>query len=205
MKLANSTKKFAKTPVSMFNELTGTWDELPGILGAFFVYDRFISDRAFGQKKRLFETPIGMKLPMNPAVKSVFKFGSSEAVFLIEAENEDIQGANPFANIYSLRQLTWPVEIRKKAGDTWASGVPKLDADVLVDRTWADYDRYTVNKSSESPGVGYTVETVIVPRGTAVDVDCRVHLDNSIFEVNEVSTLLNQLYLRVQKVGVKGP
>jgi hypothetical protein len=205
MKLANSTKKFAKTSVSMFNELTETWDELPEIFGSFFAYDRFISDRAFGQKKRLFETPITMKLPMDPAVRSVFKFGSANAIFLIEAENEDIQLADPFANIYSLRQLTWPVEIKKKAGDAWASGVPKLDAEVVIDKTWADYDRYTVNKSSESPGVGYTVETVILPRSTVVDTDCRVYLDNSIFEVNEVSTLLNQLYLRVQKVGVKGP
>lgn len=205
MKLANSTKKFAKTSVSMYNETTEAWEVLPGVMGSFFVYDRFISDRAFGQKKRLFETPIAMKLPMDPAVRTILKFGTADAIFLIESENEDIQLNDPFANIYSLRQLTWPVVIKKKGGDTWASGVPKLDAEVTVDSTWADYDRYTANKSTESPGVSYTVDTVILPRGTKVDTDCRLYLDNAIFEVNEISTLLNQLYLRVQRVGVKSP
>lgn len=205
MKMGRSTKKFAKTEVYLYNESTATWDLLDGVRGCLLVYDRFISDRAFGQKKRLFETPIAQKLPMDPDVRTVIKVGDGHAIFLIESENEDIQNSNAFSNIYSLRQLSWPAVISKKSGQKWASGAPKNDALIEIDRTWVDYDRYTANKSTESPGVNYTVETMIFPRGTKIDTDCQVSVDGMEFEINEVATLLNSLYCRVQKIGVKGP
>lgn len=205
MKLGRSTQKFAETPVYTYNFLTATWGLLPNVLGSFFVYDRFISDRAFGQKKRLFQTPVTMKLPMLPTSKTVIRIGDSPTVFLIESENEDIQLASAFANIYSLRALTWQAVISKKTGGAWASGAPKKDTYAEVDRVWADYDRYSASRNTESPGVFFTVDTVILPRGTVVDSDCRIAIDGQVFEVNEVATLLNSLYCRVQRVGVASP
>ena len=55
MKPGMAIDYFSKTPLDGYDPATGLW--VPGVaLGDFLTFDRFITERTFGQKKRMFLT-----------------------------------------------------------------------------------------------------------------------------------------------------
>ena len=200
MDLDRAVRKFAENPILKWDYTNSVWVPT-GIKGSLAVYDRFISDRAFGQTKRIILTALEDHLNL-AEVKGVYMMEGNSARFMLESVNEDTMMSVNYANVYMAHDVAYPVEIKKNSGTARASGIAKKDTPVVVDTTWCDYNRYSAVNSSDMPSVDYTTINLFLPRGTIVDTDCFVELDGGIFDVNEISTSLNILICRAQRRGV---
>ena len=155
MDLRKSYSKFASHELQKWNWATSAF-EPTGVKGSLQVYDRFISDRDFGQKKRIFLCPGEFDLDRNLAVLQI---PGVEGVWLIEGENADADASGVYGTPVVLREARYTVKLYKKGGSKKrASGVGYTDqADVLMGTTWGDFSRYSSTGSRELPAVDYTI------------------------------------------------
>lgn len=198
MDLRKSYSKFASHELQKWNWATSAF-EPTGVKGSLQVYDRFISDRDFGQKKRIFLCPGEFDLDRNLAVLQI---PGVEGVWLIEGENADADASGVYGTPVVLREARYTVKFYKKGGSKKrASGVGYTDqADVLMGTTWGDFSRYSSTESRELPAVDYTIGSWYLPRGTEVDLDTIIEDQyGQRFIVREVSSFLDLLMVRAQE------
>lgn len=198
MNLQRSFKKFASHELQRWNWTTSQW-EPTGVKGSLQVYDRFISDRDFGQKKRLFEVPGEFNLDQNLAV---VKIPDVPGVWLIEGENPDADKTNVYVTSVVLREAKHKVKLYKKGGtQKRASGVGFVDSGyILQGETWGDFSRYSSTESRELNQIDYTIGSWYLPRGTPVDLDTVIEDSyQQRFTVREVSSFLDLLMVRAQE------
>lgn len=198
MNLRNSFAKFASHELQRWNWTTNAF-EPTGVVGSLQVYDRFISDRDFGQKKRIFLFPGDFTLDRNLAVLQI---PGVDGVWLIEGENPDADKTGVYATSVVLREARYQVKLYKKGGTKpRASGVGYIDeGDVLQSETWGDFSRYSSTESRELPAVDYTIGSWYLPRGTEVDLDTILEDQyGQRFIVREVSSFLDLLMVRAQE------
>lgn len=157
-------------------------------------YDRFISDRAFGQKKRILHTAGGQYLPLNKYLRVGVPTGK---VFMVESLNQDLDENGEYLNTYMVREATVEIDVLVKTEVRQASGAKK--AEWLTDRTvWGDFDRFGVLRSTELP-IDYTSYTVSVPKEIYFEPDCRLKIQGQLFAVTE-----NFLQLELRQLRVRG-
>lgn len=200
MDLSRSVGKFATNSIYRWDFGASDWVDT-GVKGSFLVYDRFISDRAFGQTKRLVMTPLDQAIDIT-VPKGIYKIEGNSARFMIESVNEDTGEEVSYANVYMFHDVAYPIVVKKDVGVLRASGIGKKDTPEVQDTLWADYSRYSAVNSREMGTVDYTVINLFLPRGTNIDTDCYVELDGMVFDVSEVATSLNILTCRAQRRGV---
>lgn len=186
------------------NDLFG-WDSglmayVPlGIKGGFQVYDRFISDRSFGQKKRNLLTPWQDKIP---TAHDYIKVGDGQARFMVESFNEDVYGNGIYNNTYMLHEAAYLVEIGSFQGSARASGVGGRETFTVEETVWGDYDRYSAINSKEGiAAIDYTVINLYLPITAPITTDKYVRVDGNIYDVTELSRVNNILFMRCQKQG----
>lgn len=198
MDLRKSYSKFASHELQKWNWATSAF-EPTGVKGSLQVYDRFISDRDFGQKKRIFLCPGEFDLDRNLAVLQI---PGVEGVWLIEGENADADASGVYGTPVVLREARYTVKLYKKGGSKKrASGVGYTDqAEVLMGTAWGDFSRYSSTESRELPAVDYTIGSWYLPRGTEVDLDTIIEDQyGQRFIVREVSSFLDLLMVRAQE------
>lgn len=199
MDLSVARSHFATTPLLALSP-AGEWVET-GYFGSLQVYDRFISERSFGQKKRIFTTD--NRQVMDPSFTQ-FRVGNSEAtVYLIEWANEDTFMGSTFGQTLSLREASVHGKIIKPMiGPVRGSGIATETTPTLLATVWADLEFYKDDKSSEFAETRYIVATLVLPLRTPVDSDCFFVQDNGTqWKVNEVFNILELPAARVQRVG----
>lgn len=197
MDLRKSFERFSTLELYRRELLTGEY--LPtGLLGSLQVYDRFISDRDFGQKKRIFLTP--NEFGMNRD-RLLLKVGEVSAIWMLESVNYDVDESGTYASAVVLREARHQVKIYRSAGTKRASGVGRTDkARELVEETHGDFSRYSSSESREMDNIDYTIGSWYLPRGTPVDLDTTIEDDlGQKFTVREVSSFLDLLMVRVQE------
>lgn len=197
MDLRRSFERFASLELSRWDKATDSYVPT-GTLGSLQVYDRFVSDRDFGQKKRLFLVPGQFSIDPN---QLILKVSGVPSVWLLEGMNYDSGAAGVYASVLVLREGRHRLKLYKPGGTKRASGVGYVTrADVLVDETYGDFSRYSSSESSKFDNVDYTVGSWYLPRGTPVDLDTIIE-DNfgQRFQVKEVSSFLDLLMVRVQE------
>lgn len=161
-------------------------------------YDRFISDRAFGQKKRLVQTPGGQLLP----AANYYRPGSDTSrTYMVESVNEDQDGSGEYLNVYMMREASDACEILTQQITPRPSGTPKKEW-VVDSQIWVDFDRFGVLRSDELDGVDYTSFTVTLPTNIVLPGDCRLRIDNALYAVTENFVQLELRQLRVR--GING-
>jgi hypothetical protein len=196
MDLARSFEKFSKLELSRWNRATDSYTPT-GIFGALQVYDRFISDRDFGQKKRIFLTPGEFKIDPD---QLILKIDSVPSVWMLEGLNHDAD-SDVYASSVVLREARYRLKLYKPGGEKRASGVGYVNRmDVLVTETYGDFSRYSSSESREMDNIDYTVGSWYLPKGTPVDLDTII--ENGFgqrFLVREVSTFLDLLMVRAQE------
>lgn len=161
-------------------------------------YDRFISDRSFGQKKRLVQTPGGQLLP----VSNYYRPGRATGrTYMVESINEDQDGAGEYLNIYMMREAADPCDIFIQQVTPRPSGTPKKEW-VLSSQVWVDFDRFGVLRSDELDGIDYTSYTVTLPMNIAIPSDCRLRIGGALYAVQENFVQLKLRQLRVR--GING-
>lgn len=191
MDLSLVSEEFCKTPVYWFD---GTDWQLADASCRMPPYDRFISDRAFGQKKRILHTPGNRYLPLGKYLRVGGPVGRT---YMIESVNEDQDEHGEYLNTYMVREATVAIEELVKVEVSQASGAKTADWQP-VRTIWGDFDRYGVLRSSELP-VDYTSYTVSLPHEIILEPDCRLRIEGQLFAVTE-----NFLQLQLRQLRVRG-
>lgn len=197
MDLSRSFEKFADLELRSWDRPTDTY--LPtGIFGSLQVYDRFISDRDFGQKKRIFLVP--GQFTLNPD-QLILKVANVPSVWMLEGVNHDSDASGVYASEVVLREAKYRVKLYKPGGQKRASGIGYTSRnDELVADTFGDFSRYSSAESREMDNIDYTIGTWYLPKGTPVDLDTIIEdAFEQRFVVREVSTFLDLLMIRAQE------
>lgn len=181
MEMSRVTGKFCTTPVFGLDQTTGTWVDL-GVMASLETYDRFISERSFGQKKRVLvtqrETPI-------PEEISQIRVGDFLDVFLVESLNPDM-AETTYELVYSLRSARYSAVLCQRAGQQRLSGVIIGDVEQELETLWVDLERFGVAESREFDAVDYTIYTVTLPRHSQVKPGQYLKVGTQRYKVEEV-------------------
>lgn len=195
MELQDVAEEFCQTPLYYLS--AGSW-VLADVQVRLPPYDRFISDRAFGQKKRLIQTPGGKFLPTS----DFFRVGSasSNRTYMIESLNNDTDEGGDYLNIYMAREAPYSLTVLRQTKTPRPSGAESV-VWTQQEQLWCDIDRYGVLHSSELPGVDYTSFTVVVPKSLGILEDVRLLIDGHRFAVSEWFDSLELRQLRVRRIN----
>lgn len=198
MDLRRAYERFASHELQRWNWTSQAWDPT-GITGSLQVYDRFISDRDFGQKKRIFLVPGEFTIDQDQAI---LKVPGVPGVWMIEGSNPDADAGGVYGSSVVLREARYKVKLYRKTGTKKrATGVGFVDGtETLIADTWGDFSRYSSSESRELDGIDYTIGSWYLPRGTPVDLDTILEDSfNQRFSVREVSSFLDLLMVRAQE------
>lgn len=198
--LARALGRFAHTPVLGWNGVTSVWDDT-GLRGRLQVYDRFITERDFGQRKRILTLAGEQTLP---GAYAVVRLGNSTTAYLLESLNNDIEESDVYGTTFALHQAPFHVRVCKETTTTLQSGVKqKTGAETVLFDTWVNLSRYSAVDSREFPLSDYTIYTVYFPRNVAATTDMYVRrLDNNeVLDITEVFQSLEIPAARCQRRG----
>jgi hypothetical protein len=178
------------------------WDgdgwSLEVIQGDFYTYDRFISDRSFGQKKRIFTTGT----EAIPSQYQALRLAGGRR-YLIASENVDYDDARAYNHIYQLEEAPFTAHIIEWETTLLASGIQGKASEKVLALTYCDLERVTARGSSVADAVTYAVYEVILPRGVLglLNADRALRINNVYYDVHEVSPELRLTYVRALKRG----
>jgi hypothetical protein len=198
--LSRALGRFAQTPVMGWNGVTNSWEET-GLRGRLQVYDRFITERDFGQRKRILTLSGDQALPLGYAV---IRLGSSPTAYLVESSNQDIEGPTVYGTTFALHQAPFHVQVCKEVTSTLQSGVKrKTGIEAVLFDTWVNISRYSSVDSREFSLTDYTIYSVYFPRNVVPDTDMYVkRLDNGdVMDITEVYQSLEIPAARCQRRG----
>lgn len=194
MDLSRAALRHCRTPIFYFEGDVWLEAEVQGRLAA---YDRFISDRAFGQKVRLLQVPGGEFLPPDRYIR----IGDSVGItYIAQSVNEDRDEFNPYMNTYMIRAVLNEVEIYHKVEKEIASGQKKTVWELLT-RCWGDFDRQGALNSDELD-VTYSAFVLNLPLAQAVPPDARFKISGRWYAPMEDYRMLDTLQIRMR--GING-
>lgn len=198
--LARAFGRHAHTPILGWNGTTSAWDDT-GLRGRLQAYDRFITERDFGQRKRILTLAGDQSLP---APYAVIRLGNSTTVYLLESLNKDIEGSVVYGTTFALHQAPFHVQICKEVTTTLQSGVKKkTGAETVLFDTWVNMSRYSAVDSREFPLSDFTIYTVYFPGNVHPTTDMYVRRldDGELLDITEVFQSLEIPAARVQRRG----
>ena len=198
-RLRRAVARYNRTTLSGYNHATNTWEPLVGI-GSLQVYDRFITERSFGQKKRIFYCADGNQFDAEKY--PIIKAGGSDNVYMVESQNPDLADDKAYAHAYLMKQCAGIIEVhRLVAGTLRASGVGGQATLTKTGESWGDLERYSAINSRGLDDVDYTVVTISLPKFIDVDSDCTIIADGKKYDVTEVTNNLGLQLIRAQRIG----
>lgn len=180
--LSRSIGAFAKTPVLGWNG--SAWVDT-GLRGRLQAYDRFITERDFGQRKRILTLAGDHTIA---PLQNVLRLKGANTVYLLESIIEDLSASNLYATTWALHEAAFPIQICKQDTVITQSGVKVKSAEQVLANSWADITRYSSVDSREFSNTDYTIYTAYFAKGTVLDTDMYVRrLDNGdVLDINEV-------------------
>lgn len=198
MDLGRASNRFTNSPILVWDLISGDWVET-GCGGALQVFDRFVTERTFGQKKRIMLVGRDDKLPLDNAV---IRLEGSEESFMVEKFNEDVRHGRLYSYIYLLHEAPFLCDICKTTTEENAAGVKLSTGELVVQQNWVDIDRFTGAPSKTFEETEYTVTTMTFPRGALVDTDSYLKLENGDrYNVDEIYTSLDLIGARGKRIG----
>lgn len=179
------------------DEFLEWWDGTdwqPNVLkGSFQAYDRFITERTFGVKKRIFLSSSSI-LPTHVIVRT-----SDLKICLIESATPDYENGQVIRHSLLLRETNSIAVVTSTVPVVNASGVATGRADAVTVQTWGDLDRYNSNQSSEFPGVVHETDILVVPPDFPVVTDSKLVVNGVAYKVAEIGRVLRLKELRVRR------
>ena len=199
MDLGRAISKHARSPVWGWNTTTSKWEDTL-CRGRLQVYDRFITERNFGQKKRILTVGKGSI----PAGYNSIKVGSDSTIYMIEHNNHDIRFDDPYALIYSLRETAFHCQVRKEGTAVNAAGVKvATGTPTVLFETWVDIERLSAAPSTKFEETEFTTVTISFPYGSAIDSDCHILLDDgAMYHLDEVYRNLDAIQAKGKRIGL---
>lgn len=196
MNLGEASATFNTTPVSGWDATNRKW--VPNVAkGRLIVFDRFISDRSFGQRKRNFIVGGGKTLGDYRVVKL-----PDGVIYMVEAFNFDTDSYGPYSTIYLLHAAPFIGQLKELQTTPRASGAPGPATEVVVDdAVFVDVDRYSFIGSDNFDQIRFGVYTLILPADVTVNTDQWITVGGVDFEIKEISSQLDLTYVRAVKRG----
>lgn len=197
--LSRALGRFANTPLMGWNGVASAWEDT-GLRGRLQVYDRFITERDFGQRKRILTLAGDKALPADYAV---VRLGNSPTAYLLESVNQDIEGLEVYGTTFALHQAPFNVQVCQETTVTLQSGVKRKTGEQVLFDTWVNISRYSSVDSREFALSDYTIYTVYFPRNVAPTTDMYIkRLDNAeVLDITEVFQNLEIPAARCQRRG----
>lgn len=197
MDLGRAANRFTDNPILGWDSSSGQW-VLTDVCGSLQVFDRFVTERTFGQKKRILLVP--EKLPANI---STIKMQGSEEAFLVEKFNEDVRQGELYSYIYLIHEASHFVDVMKETFTENAAGVSISNGTQVVESVWVDVDRFTSTPSKRMfEETEYTIVNMTFPSDSIVDSDCYLMTQKGErYNVDEVYFSLDLVYGRGKRIG----
>lgn len=168
MGLKRAANYFARTPIFGWS---GSAFVPTGAKGTLDPYDRFVSEREFGLKRRMLlvnpDTPI-------PTQFSTIRVGTTGPIYLLGWLNQDIYADSPYSLVYLICVAPEICQIVSLTKTAKASGMAFTTTDTPVGTYHCVTERVTFNNSPEFTQMRVTDSTVTLP------YDCPVHTDHEI-------------------------
>lgn len=180
MDISEASHWFANTAVDGWN---GTSWVLNVGQGDFHSFDRFITERTFGAKKRIFMTPEEHKIDhaTYPVVRT-----TDGKTWIVASENADIEGTEAYAQSYLLLEATLQAEIIEHVTQTLASGAEGPDTEVVLSTHYCDLERYSAANSDLFQNVVYGGYEITLASSVAIDVEKELRINGTYYEVKEI-------------------
>jgi hypothetical protein len=173
MDLARAASRFTNSPIQAWDGITQDWISTPH-RGALQGFDRFVTERTFGQKKRIML--VGADDKLDPSI-TVLRLEGSEEAFLVEKFNEDVRFGKVYGYTYLIHEGTQFVDLMKNVFTTNAAGAKIAGAPAVLESLWIDIDRFSAAPSKKLfEETEYTVVSMTFPRDSLVDTDCHVRI-----------------------------
>lgn len=198
-RLQRAVARFNRSTVEGYNHVTKAWEPAVGI-GSLQVYDRFITERSFGQKKRILYCGEGNQF--DSSKYQLIRVSGEDRVYMVESRNADVTEDSSYAHAYLLKTCSSVVTIKKlQSTSIRASGVGSDSSLVTLDEVWGDIERYSSANSREFHDVDYTIVTISLPKYAQVDSDCTLTVEGVDYDVTEVTDNLDLKLVRAQGLG----
>lgn len=178
---------------------TGSEFTLLAAKGALQPYDRFISEREFGLKRRMLlvnpDTPI-------PTQYTVIRIGAGGPIYMVGWLNQDIYDEAAYSNIYLLHlcnDIGTLVELRKV---TAASGMGSAVQDYSLGTWHCGTERVTFANSTEFTQNRITDATLTLPSNCQATADHEFILGSKRYVLQEVYKTSGFVQARAQVKNV---
>jgi hypothetical protein len=190
MELSLATNYFDTTTLDGWDGTSWT----TGIaLANLVVYDRFLSDRSFGQVKRTVTT--GQRIPVQ-----YICFRIEGLVYMLEGVNVDTREGKTYGWIYTLREArTTGSVIRLVDGVARASGISEKVPTVVHPSVFLDLDRFNSIGSTEVDSLRHPLYTAWMPQGTDLKTTDEMEIDGENYVVRERSRDMMLEFARLVK------
>ena len=199
MDLARAANRFTNSPILAWDSGFADWVDT-GVFGALQAFDRFVTERTFGQKKRIML--MGRDSQLDSSYTTVKLQGSEEA-FLIEKFNEDVRHGSLYSYIYLLHEAPYFVDVCKATTETNAAGVEIDLGEQVVESVWVDISRFSGAPSRKFEETEFTVNTITFPSDSQVDTDSYLKLANDDrYNVDEIFSGLDLIVARGKRIGL---
>lgn len=189
MKLQRVSKFFGNVYLEGWDHVNLVWVKNV-VRGTFQVYDRFISARTFGQKKRIF---IAHKDWSFDWEKYQTVRDESGLTHIIESVNMDIGGmqvAEEYLHVFMLHEALFSAKLFNKVTVENNAGYRSNASLEEVGDFWCDMERYTSDTDKEQRAVKYSGVSFFLPKCCPVTEDSELVVDGKPFDVQEVSPML---------------
>ena len=197
MRLSRVSERLADTKIHILHRPSEEWLE-SGASGYLQVYDRFVSDRTFGQRKRILIIPA--KYPM-PEQGSVISLNSGTSAWLIESIQEDVQSGSSYQKVCVIITAPYRVQVIDHKTVQRPSGVGGHSEEDLLDEVYGVFDRYGVKESGDYENVDYSRMEFVLPQDTKISGDCFLRVGDVDYNIQEAVPQLGVLRIRAQRRG----
>ena len=192
MKWSALAKDFEDT----FLDLWDGTDWVPFALqGVFQVYDRFITERTFGVKKRIFLSSDQI-LPEHEIVRT-----PDGKICLIESAVPDYEDNKRVRASVLLRETNVIATAQTRTRTFNASGVATGTTKAFPIDVWADLDRYNSNMSGEFAGVYHETDILMVPATFTLDLDTPLTVGGVSYKIAEIGRMLRLKEVRIRRAN----
>lgn len=180
MDIARAARWFARTSLEGWN---GTTWKSNVARGDFHAFDRFITERTFGAKKRVFHTPQDYPIDTGtyPVVRSV-----DGKVWIVTSDNVDVEWDQAYAHSYLLLEATLQCGIIEHTTETLASGAEGPKTETTVSTHYCDLERYSASNSDLFANVTYGGYEITMHNGVTVTTDNELKINGVYYEIKEV-------------------
>lgn len=200
MDLGRAITRFTNTAINRWDSTITDWVNTE-FCGSLQVFDRFITEREFGQKKRILLLDGCNKMDTDI---SVIRLEGSEEAFLVEKFNEDVRYGEVYTYTYLLHEAPYYVNVCKFGTKVLASGAVVQDGttEVVIESIWMDISRFTSAPSRTFEESEYTILDMTFPSDSAVDTDCYVKTANGDrYNVDEIYYALDLISAKGKRIG----